>query len=207
MEKVQFTQMKHGTAEEYGFLQHHELAYAQQTGARLTEALSSLNASFSGYQVTRFPHSLQTATRAWRDGADVDWIVSALFHDIGDFYAPYDHDKYAALILRPFIREQCRWCVEMHGEFQLIYYGQFYQGHNQHKRERHRGHVFFEDCADFCERWDQASFDPDYETLPLTFFTPFIDEVFARPPYDDAVMKAAPQPLVNAEVAQTRQSS
>ena len=206
MEKVQFIQMKDGTEEDYKFLQTHERKYAQQTGKRLLHALRGLNETLSGYQVTRYQHSLQTATRAWRDGADIDWVVSALFHDIGDFYAPYDHDKYAALVLRPFIREQCRWCVEMHGEFQLIYYGQFYEGYDQNKRDRHRGHRFFDDCSMFCERWDQASFDPKYNSEQLEFFEPIVNEVFGRGPYDAKIMNAAPQPLVNAKVAQNRLS-
>ncbi len=204
MEKVHFTQMKKGTADDYAFLQKQEHAYAQKTGTRLLAALEGLNETLSGYQVTRYQHSLQTATRAWRDGADPDWIVSSLFHDIGDFYAPYDHDKYAALVLRPFIREQCRWCVEMHGEFQLIYYGQFYDGYNQHKRDRHLGHKFFNDCAAFCERWDQASFDPDYDSFTIDFFLPFVDEVFGRSPYDEKILNATPQPLVNRQISDIR---
>ena len=204
MEAVQFTQMKNGTAEDYKFLQVHEIAYAKQTGERILTALSRLSESFSGYQVTRYEHSLQVATRAWRDGADQDWVVSALLHDIGDFFAPYDHDKYAALTLRPFIREQCRWCIAMHGEFQLIYYGQHYDGRNQNKRDRHLGHLFFDDCVDFCERWDQASFDPNYDTLPLHFFKPLVSNVFSRPPYDDAIINAVPQPLVNRRLASRR---
>ena len=204
MEKVQFTQMKDGTADEYRFLQKEEIVYNKETGRRILAALTGLKKSLSGYQVTRYEHSLQVASRAWRDGADQDWVVSALFHDIGDFLAPYDHDKYAAMVLRPFIREQCRWCVEMHGEFQLIYYGQYYDGYDQNKRDRHRGHPYFSDCAEFCERWDQASFDPSYHALPLEFFEPLVFNLFARRPHDPAVIQADPQPLVNAVTAQKR---
>jgi predicted HD phosphohydrolase len=204
METVQFTQMKDGTAEEYKFLQRHELAYANQIGNRVLAAFIKLNDSLSGYQVTRYEHSLQVATRAWRDGADQDWVVSALLHDIGDFFAPYDHDKYAALILRPFVREQCRWCVEMHGEFQLVYYGQYYDGYNQKKRDRHQDHPFFNDCVEFCERWDQASFDPSYDTLPLEFFKPLVADVFARPAKDGTIINAVPQPLANSSIAESR---
>ena len=67
-----------------------------------------------------FLESLQAATRAWRDGADIDWVVSALLHDIGDIYAPYNHDEYAATIIRPFVREQCSWVVQKHGEAILV---------------------------------------------------------------------------------------
>lgn len=206
MEKVNFTQMKDGTAEEYAFLTAHETEYASHTADRLMKALVELDESLSGYQITRLGHSLQSATRAWRDGADEDWVVGALLHDIGDIYAPYNHDEYAAAILRPFVREQVAWAVEKHADFQLLYYGDKLQGADQHKRERHRGHIFFDDCAEFCERWDQASFDPAYDTLPLAFFAPMVRAVFARKPYDPDVLRpGARVPLVvPSEAAQRR---
>ena len=141
----------------------------------------------------------QTATRAWNDGADTDWIVTALLHDIGDTLAPFSHSDYAAAILKPFVREQCTWVTRTHGEFQLVYYGHLLDGFDADRRERHRGHPYFDDCVQFCERWDQASFDPDYETLPLDFFAPMVQAVFARQPYDPAVLRpGAREPLVNA---------
>jgi len=204
MDHVNFTQMKHGTKEEYEFLNTHEIEYTKGTAQRLLHALEHLDEGLSGYKVTRLGHSVQSATRAWRDGADIDWVVSALLHDIGDVFAPYNHDEYAASILKPFIREQCRWVVEKHGDFQMLYYGHHLDGYDQHKRDRHAGHHYFNDCAEFCERWDQSSFDPDYDNLPLTFFAPMVHEVFARKPYDKNVMNAAEQPLVNAEIAAAR---
>jgi predicted HD phosphohydrolase len=104
--------MKEGDKADYDLLNAHETEYASHTATRLLDAMESLDASLSGYQITRLGHSLQSATRAWRDGADTDWLVSALLHDIGDIYAPYNHDEYAAAILRPFVREQCAWVVE-----------------------------------------------------------------------------------------------
>ena len=203
MDRVNFTQMKDGTKEEYSFLTEHEIAYTKGTADRLLAALRDLDESLSGYQVTRLGHSVQSATRAWRDGADTDWVVSALLHDIGDIFAPYNHDEYAAAVLKPFVREQCRWVVEKHGDFQMLYYGH-HVGGDRHKRERHRGHAYFDDCATFCERWDQASFDPGYDSLPLEFFAPMVRDVFARQPYDPAVTGAEDRPLVEAEVARNR---
>lgn len=204
MEKVRFTQMKDGTREEYEFLTAHEIDHTKHTANRLLKALVELDESLSGYQITRLGHSVQSATRAWRDGADTDWVVSALLHDIGDIYAPYNHDEYAATILRPFVREQCAWCVQTHGDFQMVYYGH-HVGGDPHKRDKYRDNAYFDDCAEFCERWDQASFDPDYDDLPLEFFAPMVEEVFARTPYDPEVIRpGARAPLVNAEVAATR---
>ncbi|MEO0329022.1 MAG: peptidase [Pseudomonadota bacterium] len=208
MEKVAFTRMKDGTKEEYEFLTAHEIEHIQHTADRLLVALVELDESLSGYQVTRLGHSLQSATRAWRDGADVDWVVSTLLHDIGDIYAPYNHDEYAAAILKPFVREQCSWCVQTHGDFQMVYYGHHLEGFDQHKRIRHSGHIYFDDCAEFCERWDQSSFDPDYEKLPIEFFVPMVREVFARQPnHWDVILKGGRKPLADAAVALSRKSN
>ena len=205
MKQVKFTQMKDGDKADYDLLHPLEVAYAAGTADRLLKALVELDASLSGYQITRLGHSVQSATRAWRDGADIDWVVSSLLHDIGDIYAPSNHDEYAATILRPFVREQCAWCVQTHGDFQMLYYGHHLDGYDQHKRERHRGHVYFDDCAEFCERWDQASFDPYYDDLPLSFFAPMVEEVFARKPYDPDVMTpGASLPLTDPDVAAQR---
>jgi predicted HD phosphohydrolase len=193
--QVKFTQMKDGDKEDYDFLNAHEVEYTKGTADRLLAAMVDLDKSLSGYKITRLGHSLQSATRAWKDGADIDWIVAALLHDIGDIYAPYNHDEYAATILRPFVREQCTWVVEKHGDFQMLYYGH-HVGGDPHKRDAYADHAYFDDCAEFCERWDQTSFDPAYETQPLEFFAPMVHAVFARKPYDPAVTRpGAREPL------------
>lgn len=203
MEQVKFTKMEDGDAEDYLFLNDHETEYTKGTANRLLKALVNLDESLSGYQITRLGHSVQSATRAWRDGADIDWVVSALLHDVGDIFAPYNHDEYAATILKPFVREQCRWVVEKHGDFQMIYYGHLVGG-NQNKRDKFNGHEFFNDCAEFCERWDQTSFDPSYDDLPLEFFRPMVEEVFAREPYNPEILKAKPMPLFDPEISASR---
>ena len=188
MDHVKFRAMKDGDKEDYAFLNEHEIEYTKGTSNKLLGALTELDEGLSGYQITRLGHSLQSATRAERDGADTDWIVSTLLHDIGDIFAPYNHDEYAASILRPFVREQCTWVVEKHADFQMVYYGR-HVGADPNKREKHRGHIFFDDCVTFCERWDQSSFDPEYDTLPTSHFTERVHEVFARRPYDPTVLR------------------
>ena len=183
MKEVKFIQMKDGDEEDYHFLTKHEVEHTKGTADRLLKALVELDQSLSGYKVTRLGHSLQSATRAFHGGADIDWILSALLHDIGDIYAPYNHDEYAASIIRPFVREQCTWVVEKHGIFQMLYYGEHIDS-NPHKREKYRDHIYFQDCSDFCELCDQKSFDPNYYTKSVDFFAPMVSEVFARKPYD-----------------------
>jgi predicted HD phosphohydrolase len=204
MDRVKFTAMKDGDREDYAMLDRHERDYAAKTGERLLGALAQLDESLSGYQISRLGHSLQAATRAWRAGADADWVVAALLHDVGDIYAPYNHDEYAAAILRPFLRDQVTWVVEKHGDFQRLYYAH-HTGGNPHARDKFKGHAYYDDCAEFCEMWDQSSFDPDYDTLPLDFFRPLVDEVFGRRAYDPAVIRVGERvALGDAAVAAAR---
>jgi predicted HD phosphohydrolase len=190
MKTVSFNQMKDGTKEDYDFLHEQEQPYHQGTARRLLKELASQgDETLTGYKVTRLEHALQSATRAHREGADIDWVVAALLHDIGDGLAPVNHDKFAAEILRPFVREECTWVVEHHGLFQTYYYGHFF-GWDKNARDEHTAHPSYQACVDFCERWDQASFDPNYTAEPLSFFENMVEEVFARTPYDDAVIKA-----------------
>ncbi len=204
MDQVKFTQMRDGDKQDYDFLTKHEVAHTKGTANRLLQALVELDQGLSGYQITRLGHSLQTATRAWHDGADIDWVVAALLHDIGDIYAPYNHDEYAAAILRPFVREQCTWVVEKHGCFQLKYYA-VHVGADPNKRNSYADHDYFDDCAEFFERWDQASFDPAYDALPLDFFAPMVREVFDRSAYDPGVVLPGVRvPLADPHVAASR---
>ena len=106
MATVNFTEMKHGTKAEYELLHDREQDFFAGTAQRLLKELASqAEETITGYKVTRLEHALQSATRAWREGADDDWIVGALFHDIGDGLSPQNHDRFAAEILRPFVRD------------------------------------------------------------------------------------------------------
>ncbi len=204
MKTVSFSQMKDGTQEDYDLLEPLEHEYIAQLPQRLLAALEDLANSLSGYKINRLEHSLQSATLAWRSGADIDWVVCALLHDIGDGLAPYSHDKLAAEIVRPFVREQCTWVVENHFDFQKYYFNHFYGG-NRNVREKHQGNPYYDDCVDFCELWDQAAFNPDYANLPLSFFAPMLESVFTRKPFQDAYVQAGVRlPLVDTKIAQQR---
>ena len=190
MQTVQFTQMKDGTRQEYLLLHEYEKQHHTMTADRVLRELRKADEeSIAGYRITRLEHGLQSATRALREGADIDWIVAALLHDIGDGLAPQNHDRMAAEVVRPFLREECTWVVEHHGAFQMVYYAHHY-GWDPNAREQYRGHPYFQSCADFCERWDQTAFDDGYATEPLESFEPMVREVFARKAYDPAVLQA-----------------
>jgi predicted HD phosphohydrolase len=186
MKTVSFTQMKDGTREDYEMLHGLEDDYLAGTANRVLRELAKQGEeTLPGYKITRLEHALQSATRAYREGCDIDWVVGALLHDIGDGLAPQNHDRFAAEIIRPFVREEVTWVVEHHGAFQMVYYAH-HLGWNQNERDKYKDSPHFQACADFCERWDQASFDPDYDSEPLEFFEPMVREVFSRKAYDES---------------------
>jgi len=187
MRTVSFRQMKDGTEAEYLFLNRLEHEYIARLPDRLLDALRALNEGLSGYRVTRLEHSLQTATRAEADGADEEMVAGALIHDLGDALAPENHSNYAAEIIRPYVRAEVTWVIEHHGVFQKLYYARFF-GEDPELRAAYRDHPWYESCVRFCERWDQAAFDPDYPTRPLEHFEPLVRRIFSRRAFDPAVL-------------------
>lgn len=185
---VSFTAMKDGTRKDYELLAELEKPFHGMTADRVLDELRRAGEqTLEGYPITRLQHGLQSGTRAERDGADIDWIVGALLHDIGDGLAPQNHDRMSAEVIRPFVRWDVAWVVEHHGIFQMLYYGHHY-GWDRNARDQFKDHPCFESCAEFCERWDQSSFDPDYDMLPLDHFEPMVREVFGRKAYDPEVL-------------------
>ena len=188
-EHVNFVNMKDGTREEYELLARLEKPYLALTADRVLEELKRAGeATLEGYKITRLQHGLQSGTRALRDGADLDWVVGALLHDIGDGLAPQNHDKMSAEVIRPFVRWDVAWTVEHHGIFQMLYYGHHY-GWDRNARDQFKDHPVFDNCAEFCERWDQSSFDPDYPTETLDMFEPMVREVFGRKAYSPEIIR------------------
>ncbi|HXV25008.1 MAG TPA: HD domain-containing protein, partial [Alphaproteobacteria bacterium] len=96
MELVNFTVMADGTAEDYELLERLERQYMAGLVERVLDHLLLLKESYGGYKTDRYQHSLQTATRAERAGADEETVAAALLHDIGDTIAPLTHGKVAA---------------------------------------------------------------------------------------------------------------
>ena len=175
-----FTRMQDATREDYKIIGRHSLEFFTGLSDRILRHLELLDSDTGGYAVTRLTHSLQTATRAERDGRDEEYVVCALLHDIGDTLASANHSELAATILQPFVSEENHWIVKHHGVFQGYYFFH-HLGLDRNVREAYRGHPLFGECAAFCARYDQNSFDPEYDTLPLAHFEPIVRKVFAAP--------------------------
>jgi predicted HD phosphohydrolase len=182
MSTVRFTEMKHGSKDDYLLLDRYEQEYINGTADRIIKFMSGLNSTLEGYKITRLEHSLQTATRALNNKASEEMIVAALLHDIGDELAPLNHSEYAASVLKPFVSEKTHWIIEKHGEFQMYYYAH-HLGGNRNQRDKYKDHKYYEDALNFCEKWDQASFDPDFKSQKLKYFEPLIINIFSRKPH------------------------
>ena len=144
---------------------------------RVIEQLKHLSHDFGGFPVSRLEHSLQTATRAERDGRDEEYLLCALIHDIGDNLAPTNHEAVAAAILEPVVSQANHWLVAHHGYFQGYYFWH-HIGLNRDAREKFRDHEYFDYTAEFCAKYDQVAFDPDYKSEPLKHYEPLIRKFF-----------------------------
>ena len=193
-EVVGFTAMAEGTAADYELLARYEAEHAEGLADRVLAAVAALSDPLGGYQITRLDHSLQTATRARRDGASVDWVVAALVHDLGDDLAPFNHSEFAAAVIAPYVPEAVTWVVRHHGVFQAWYHAH-HTGGDRNARDRFRTHRWAGLCEEFCERWDQASFDPEGPMDPLDTFDDDVHEVFGRTPWDPEVVTVGSERL------------
>ena len=149
---------------------------------RQLKYLASQTTTLEGYQITRLEHSLQAATRAYKNGESEEMVVATLLHDIGDDLAPMNHSQYAASIIRPYVSEKTSWIILHHGLFQT-YYSAPHLGGDRNARDKFKDHKYYQDTVDFCEKYDQSSFDPNYKSMSLEEFEPMVKKIFDRKPF------------------------
>ena len=142
---------------------------------RVLRLLRDLRHDYGGFPIDRLEHSLQTATRAERDGRDEEYVLCALLHDIGDTLSPFNHPAVAAAIVRPFVSAANHWMVKYHGTFQGYYFWH-YIGLNRNTRDAYRDSPHFEYTEEFCAMYDEVAFDADYKSEPLEHFEPLVRE-------------------------------
>ena len=179
-ERAKFREMLEGTQEDWGIIASHAGQFNRGLAKRVIDHLRLLDGDYGGFPIDRLTHSLQTATRAMRDGRDEEYIVCALLHDIGDTLGSYNHPDVAAAILKPFVSEANHWMVANHGAFQGYYFFH-YLGLDRNLRDRFKDSPHFHYTAEFCHKYDQAAFDPEYESEPLETFIPMVERLFAHP--------------------------
>ena len=180
IDRARFTAMTEGTAEDWAAIGRAGMAHRGQHVDRILDHLRLLDGDNGGFAVDRLEHSLQTATRAHRAGQDEEYVVCALLHDLGDILLPASHAEFGAAILKPYISDENHWMLEHHGVFQGYYF--FHHiGLDRDMREQFRGHPAFERTAQFCHLYDQNSFDPAYDFMPLDAFVPMMRRVMETP--------------------------
>ena len=175
-----FTAMVDGSDEEWQIIGKAGLENQATLPGRMVEHLKLLEGGTGGFAVDRLTHSLQTATRAAEDGRDDEYVICALLHDIGDILGPHNHAEVAAVILKPFVSEQNYWMVRRHAVFQGYYFFH-HLGLDRNMRDKYKGHDYYEYTAEFCHKYDQNSFDPDYKTMTLADFMPALETVLSNP--------------------------
>ncbi len=178
--RAKFHAMVDGTREDWMAIGAAGMAHRGEHPDRVMNHLRMLKGDHGGFAVDRLEHSLQTATRAFRDGRDEEYVVCALIHDIGDILGPANHAEIGAIIMKPYVSEQNFWMMDKHGIFQGYYFFH-HLGLDRDLRDQYRGHEWFEYTAQFCHLYDQNSFDPAYESMPLEAFEPMVRRVMAAP--------------------------
>ena len=178
--RAAFHAMTEGTKEDWDRIAVGAIELAAGLPDRVLTHLRQLGGDYGGFAVDRLEHSLQTATRAYRADRDDEYVFCALIHDIGDLLGPLNHADVAAAVVKPFVSEQNHWMVEKHAIFQGYYFFH-HLGLDPDLREQFRGHEWFDYTAEFCQEYDQAAFDPGYDTLPLEHFEPLVRQVMTSP--------------------------
>jgi predicted HD phosphohydrolase len=178
--QASFSAMVDGTEEDYQKISKAFGEFSKTLPDRVMDHLKMLQGDFGGFAIDRYEHSLQTATRAHKDGRDEEYVVCALLHDIGDLLGSFNHAELAATILKPFISEKNYFMLQNHAVFQGYYF--FHHiGLDRDARDAFKEHEHFEYTAQFCHLYDQSSFDPEYESLPLETFEPMVRKLMEKP--------------------------
>jgi predicted HD phosphohydrolase len=174
-----FTRMDESTAEQWGVIGQATFENQGRVADRTLAMLRSLAEVTDGFAVDQLTHSLQTATRAERAGADDEVVFASLLHDVGKAVSVPNHPEIAAAILKPYVRDDVYHMILAHQAFQGRHYFHHFGG-DPNAREKYRGESWYSLAEQFADEWDQVAFDPDYDTLPLEHFEPLVRERMAR---------------------------
>ena len=178
--RAAFTRMDESTEEDWSLIVPEFKKQAVALPDRVLTQWHLLNGDYGGFPVDRLSHSLQTATLALKDDRDEEYVICALLHDIGDTLGTFNHPDIAAAILKPFVSEANLWMIQHHGIFQA--YNFFHHiGLNRNLRDMFKGHPYYDQTAEFVERYDNPAFNPAGEVFPLSTFEPMVRRLMAAP--------------------------
>ena len=175
--RTSFKSFAESTSDDWAVISTHLDVTQSFVADRILEQLRYLENDHGGFPVSRLEHSLQTATRAERDGRDEEYVICALLHDIGDTLAPYNHPQIGAAIVKPFVSDANHWMVEHHGIFQAYYFWH-HIGMDRNTRDKFRDSAHYDHTEEFCAKYDQVAFDTDYRSAPLEYYVPLVRRFF-----------------------------
>ncbi len=179
IDRSTFARMDESTREQWNQIAVESVEDWANVPDRMLGMLRALAGITNGFAVDQLTHVCQTAARAERAGADREVVVAALCHDIAKSVSEPNHPAVAAALLTPYVRPEVVWMVQVHQDFQgRHYYG--FLGKDPEARRQYVGHPAYELAERFADEWDQAAFDPDYDTPPLEHFEPLVREIFRR---------------------------
>ena len=88
-----------------------EIFYKHSQVNHAFQLLSSMKNDYVfGYPKNPYRHCLQSATKIYRDGHDLQIVVTGLFHDVGFSITPSNHGEFAAALLKPNVSEKTIGC-------------------------------------------------------------------------------------------------
>jgi predicted HD phosphohydrolase len=175
--RASFTSFEESTKDDWSLIMSQRGELEGSLPDRILEQMEHLRNDYGGFPVDRLEHSVQTATRAEKDGRDDEYVLCALLHDVGDPLAPFNHPEIAAAIVKPFVSEANHWMVEHHGIFQGYYFWH-HIGLNRNTRDRFSDHQHYDRCEEFCAEYDGPAFDPNYQSNPIGHYEPLIRDFF-----------------------------
>ena len=148
-------------------------------GQNVIDQLRLLERDHGGFPVSRLEHSLQTATRAEEDGRDEEYVLCALIHDIGDTLAPYNHPSIAAGLSSRSCRRPTTGWSSITASSRATTSGTS-SAPTATPATRYRDSPYYEYTEEFCAKYDQTAFDPDYVSAPLAHYEPLIRQYLVR---------------------------
>jgi len=189
--RANFVRMEDSTAADWQVIAAEFMPFARALPDRVVAHLKLLQGDYGGFPVDRYTHSLQTATRALRDGRDEEYVACALLHDIGDTLGAFNHADIAASMLKPFVSEANHWMLQHHGIFQGHYFFH-HLGLDRNLRDQFKDHPHYARTEEFCALYDNPAFDPQGETLPIEEFMPLLLRLMAQPRQSIYLKKESP---------------
>src|SRR5689334_7447293 len=137
-----FTRMDESTAEQWAVIGKETFEHQDRVAERALGMLRSLEEITDGFAVNQLVHSLQTATRAERDGADDEVVFASLLHDVGKAVSVPNHPEIAAAIIKPYVRSDVYEMIRAHQDFQGRHYYHHFGG-NPDARDQYVGAPWF----------------------------------------------------------------